>query len=282
MAVGLATIATASLVLAAPHHPQGEFAQFDNCPLSRESITDCVRSVTSGGSFAVGLKTVPIKNPVVLQGAFNGGGSDIHFFGAEDGNTLSKSPQPVPGGLLGVKAPTWWPKAVQDWFNDGINHGLTRINATVELAGPATSITLSTENLLFEGGTALGLPAKFKLENPLLGSNCYLGSNAKPIQIDFTSGVTTPPPPNKPIKGSAGEFLANEPFTLITFTDVRLVNNSMAMPAASGCGGIYSAFVDPLVNSILGTPAAAGRNQAILSESKFEDAAASAVRESEE
>lgn len=275
LATALAAMVFASLALAAPHHPKGEFAQFGDCPLNRATITDCVYSVTSSGSFTIGKKAVPIKNPVTLQGGYEGGGSEIKFFGAEDGNTLSKTPQPVPGGLLGITAPTWWPKSVQDWFNKLINEGFTGVNATVELAAPATSILLSTENLLFEEGTALQLPVKVHLENAILGSNCYIGSNSKPVVIPFTTGTSGK------LKGTAGTFSANPSFTLLTFSGGRLVNNTFAAPGASGCGGFLIEYLlNPLVNSIVGVPAASGINSAIL-EGKIQDAAASAVRESE-
>jgi len=271
----------APAALASSHHPKGEFAQFGECPLNRTTISDCVYSVTSAGSFTIGKKTVPIVKPVTLQGGYEGVSPNIKFFGAENGDTLSKTPQPVPGGLTGIVAPTWWPKFIQEWFNNGINEGLTGVNATVELAKPATSITLNTENLLFEKGTALGLPVKIKLDNALLGSSCYIGSNSSPIQIDFTSGTTSPPLPNKPIKGSAGEFTANEEFTLLTFSGGKLVNNSFNVAqGANGCGGIFSIFINPLVDSILGTPSAAGKNTAIL-EGKIQDANAGAVKASE-
>jgi hypothetical protein len=279
----LAALVLASSAFAAAHHPKGEFAAFGECPLNRATITDCVLSVSNGGFFQVGTKTVPLKNPVTLQGGFEGSGEAVKFYGAEEGNTLSKTPQPVPGGLLGIVAPTWWPKFIQNWFNNLISEGFTGVNATVELTGPSkglTNIKLSTENLLFEEGTALGLPVKIHLENAILGSTCYIGSESKPVQIDFTTGTTSPPPPNKPLKGSAGTFSANEAFTLLTFSGGKLVNNSFAAPAASGCGGIFSFLVDPLVNSILGLPAAAGTNTAVL-EGKLQDAAASAVKASE-
>lgn len=279
----LAALVLASSAFASAHHPKGEFAGFGECPLNRATITDCVLSVSSGGFFTVGKKTVPLKNPVTLQGGYEGSGSEIKFYGAEEGETLSKTKQPVPGGLLGITAPTWWPKFIQDWFNNLINEGFTGVNAIVELTGPSkglTNIKLNTENLLFEVGTALGLPVKIHLENAILGSNCYIGSESKPVQIDFTSGTTSPPPPNKPLKGSAGTFSANPEFTLLTFSGGKLVNNSFAAPAASGCGGIFSFLVDPLVNSILGLPSAAGTNTAVL-EGKIQDAVAEAVKASE-
>jgi hypothetical protein len=271
--VVLGALALAPTASASSHHPKGEFAQFGECPLNRATITDCIFSVSNGGSFTVGKKTVPLVNPVTLQGGFEGS-EDVDFFGAENGDTLSKTPQPVPGGLLGITAPTWWPKSVQDWFNKQINEGLTGVTATVELAAPATSITLNTGNLLFEEGTALGLPSKIKLDNAILGSNCYVGSNKSPVQIDFTTGQSGS------LHGSAGNLEFNEAFTLITISGGALVNGTFAAPGASGCGGIFSFFIDPLVNSVLGIPSASGKNTAEL-KGVLKDAAASAVRASE-
>lgn len=280
LAAGGAAIALvlvlAPSALASSHHPKGEFAQFGECPLNNPAVSDCVYSLTNGGGFTVGKKTVPLVNPVTLQGGFEVDEETelLNFFGAENGDTLSKTPQPVPGGLLGITAPTWWPKFIQDWFNEQINKGLTGVTATVELAAPATSISLSTVNLITETGTALGLPTKIKLDNAILGSNCYIGSNKSPVQIDFTSGTSGS------LKGSRGTLTFNEKFTLITISGGKLVNGVFAAPAASGCGGIFSFFIDPLVNSILGTPSPSGKNTAIL-EGKLQDAAASAVKASE-
>jgi hypothetical protein len=263
--------------LAASHNPKGEYAQFKECPLNRATITDCIYSVSSNGEFKVGKKAVPLVNPVTLQGGGEGSGESVKFYGAENGDTLSKTAQPVPGGLLGITAPTWWPKFIQDWFNQGINNGFTGVTATVELAGPTkglTNIKLNTENLLLQKGTALGLPVKIKLSNALLGSNCYIGSDSKPVQIDFTTGTSGA------LKGAVGEFTFNESFTIITIKGGKFVNGTFSAPAASGCGGIFSIFVDPLVNSILGTPSPSGSNTAFL-EGVLQDAQAEAVKASE-
>jgi len=279
MATGLVALVFSSLAFGASHHPTGEFAQFGECPLNRATITDCLFSVSNGGSFKVGTKTVPLVNPVTLQGGFepNETTGKLEVYGAENGDTLSKTKQPVPGGLFGITAPTWWPKFIQDWFNKQINEGLTGVTATVELTGPTkglTNIALSTENLLTETGTALGLPTKVKLDNAILGNNCYIGSNSSPVQIDFTTGTSGA------LKGDKGTLSFNSEFTLITISGGKLVNGTFAAPGANGCGGIFSFFVDPLVNSILGLPSGSGNNNATL-EGKLQDAASSAVRESE-
>ena len=275
-----AMLVPASQAVAASHHPTGEFAQFGECPLSKPTVVFCLYSETNSGFFQIGKKTVPLKVPQILQGGLEEGAEGTIFVGAENGETLVKTPQTVPGGLLGIEAPLWWPKFLRDLFNETINKGLTGVTATVELAAPASSIKLNTENLAEEEGDALVLPLKIKLSNSFLGNNCYIGSNAKPVVINFTSGETSPQPPNEPIHGAAGTATFNETFTLITLSGGRLVNNTFAAPKASGCGGLFSFLVDPFVDSLIGLPSPSGTNSAVL-EGKIQLGFAPAVKASE-
>jgi hypothetical protein len=259
----LAAMALPATAAAAPHHPTGEFAHFGDCPLSNPTVDFCLYSETLGGSITTGKKTVPIVHPVILQGGFdlNQESGTSTFYGAEDGNTLSKTPQPVPGGLLGITAPSWWPSILRNLFNETINNGFTGVTATLELAGPVQFNLLA---LLGERGPALIIPAKIKLSNPFLGNNCYIGSSSNPVVLSLTTGTTSPPPPNTPISGSNGVISSNETGTYLKSTGGRLVDNSFATPGANGCGGLFSFLVDPFVNSIVGVPSPAGTNAAIL------------------
>lgn len=280
-AVLAAVLAPASSAFAGS--PTGPFAPYNDCPLSHTPLFACVHSLTNGGSFTIGKKTVPLVNPVTLQGGFeslNEETGEAVFVGAASGNTLSKTPQPVPGGLLGITAPAWWPKFLRDLFNETINNGFTGVTATVELAAPASAIKVNPFALGSGVGIALGLPAKIKLSNPFLGNNCYIGSNSKPVQLNFTSGTTSPPPPNTPITGDPGEVKIEAEGAIIAFEGGRLVNNSFAAPGASGCGGLFSFLIDPFVDSIIGTPSPAGTNTAIL-EGRISIAGPTAVEASE-
>lgn len=275
-----AMLIPASQAMASSHHPTGEYSQFAECPLSHPAVIFCIYSETTNGFFTIGQKTVPLKIPQVLQGGLEESAEEPVFVGAENGETLVKTPQVVPGGLLGIEAPSWWPTFLKNLFNETINKGLTGVTATVELAAPASSIKLSTENLANEEGDALVLPTKIKLSNSFLGNNCYIGSNAHPVVINFTTGETSPPPPNEPIHGSAGTLSLNEVGTILTLSGGSLVNNTFAAPGANGCGGLFSFFVDPFVNSLIGLPAPSGTNTAVL-EGKIQLAFAPAVKASE-
>ncbi len=256
---GIAMVLAASAVAqTATAAPTGEFAQFAQCEYENTEVSTCIDWTWSAGTLQIGTKTIPIVNPITLQGSYV---PEMQFLGATNGNTLSQTPEPVPGGLAGVTAPTSWPEWLQEAFNEQVETGLTGINATVELAGPTaglTNATLSTENLLFEEGAALRLPVKIHLDNPILGNDCYLGSDSEPIQLNLTTGTSGA------LKGSAGELMFNEAFTLIDLTGVRLVDETFTVPSATGCGGELSEYLDPLVDSIFGTPAGVGENHAAL------------------
>lgn len=264
IAVMLVPAASASATLTGP------WVRFKECPTAVAGLDFCVYAETTSGTFKMGSKAVPIVNPVILKGGTEYLSEEdpfgaSNFYAPTDGKTLSKSPQPVPGGLLGITAPAWWPQILKDLFNETINNGFTGVTATVELAGSASSVKLTPGNILNESGIALSMPVKVKLDNPFLGSNCYIGSNSNPIKLNLTAGTTSPPPPNKPIKGSGGEFEGLEEFRIVVLKNNNLVDNSFSAPGANGCGGIlFSWAVDPLVNSIVGVPAAAGTNTAEL------------------
>lgn len=275
-------LAFSSTALATIHHPKGAFAPFAECPLSNPSAQECLVANTTSGEFIVGKKTVPISNTITLQGGTheNEETGELTFIEAENGPTLSKSPQGVPGGLTGLvncKEITGWglleisARVACEWTFENF---FTGVEATTELAASASSIGLSVENLISGHGTALLLPVKVHLENPFLGSECYIGSNAKPIDIELTAGTSGK------VKGNSGKLHILEAGALVEITENVLVNNTFAAPEATGCGGIFSVLIDPIVNGELGLPAGSGSNTAIL-KGTIKQAAAEAVLASE-
>jgi hypothetical protein len=280
LVAAVTAIAALGVVASASAHT-GLYAKFNYCPSTNPAVQKCLVSVTKGGKVTLGKKTVPIVNAVTLQGGFseeNAAGVS-KFFGATNGVTLSATPQPVPGGLTGLincKEITlgWLRVSCESVFENG----LTGVNATVELARPATEITVDQLNLLFEEGVSLTLPVKVHLENPLLGSNCYVGSSSSPISWNLTTGATSPPPPNKAIHGTAGELEFYEEGNILELTKAEIVDNAWGAPGASGCGGFPAEYIlNPIINASVGVPSAAGKNTTILGNSTVDVAAASAV-----
>jgi hypothetical protein len=281
-AVPLAAAASMlALAVAAPAmaEPKGDFAVFAQCPLSNPEVNLCFFVQSTGKEFIIGTKTVPVNKTITLQGGsiLNEETGAETFVPAANGETLSKTPLTVPGGLLGLKAPEWWSKEAQEWFNKFINEGVTGVTVTAELVG---NPGISRTNLLFQEGVALSLPVRLHLNNALLGKACYIGSKSSPVTFSLTSGTTSPPAPNKPITGAVGELEFKDEFQLVIIKGNRVVDNAFSAPGAEGCGEGFSSLVDPVVDSLLGLPSAAGHNTAIL-EGSLQNATAEAVKASE-
>jgi hypothetical protein len=223
------------------------FEQFRGCPRPEEKVmVFCIRSDVTGGHLQFGTKNVPIEKPLKLTGGTNG---EFGEFTANSEGGLSKVPQKVPGGVLGLTGLTW----LLEFFG---SEALT-LYGTTELAGIPSNFTFGT----------VTLPIKVHLTTPsgVLGNNCYIGSNTNPIVLNNTTGTTNPPPPNKPITGKEGEIEATE--TIVTFKNGTYVDNAFAVPGASGCTltlfGFIPISLNSFVNSQSGLPAPAGTNEAV-------------------
>jgi len=235
----------------AKKQPNPEFEQFAQCPVSVKKVTECLVAHTTSGEFKLGSKIVKINKTITVQGGVVE--SSHALVPATNGETLSITPLTVPGGLTGVEG------------LEGIGGEVT---ATTELAGPVEVFAEHLEG----GGTAVELPIKVKLGNPLLGEACYVGSATEPIVLHLITGTTSPPPPNKPITGNPGKVSFNEAQTILTIGGNSLVDNSFAAPGANGCGGALALLLDEVVDLQAGLPSAAGNNTAILNGSIAESA----------
>lgn len=247
----LGSLAAATSAFAVSPAFREEFKTFEHCPVATAQI--CAYSTTTSGEFKMGSKSVPINKPVVLQGGIQLTGEPQPLQEAVGAPTLSKTPLEVPGGLTGIA---------------GLGGEVT---ATAEIAGPASSVILDAGNLYASQGTAMTLPLKVKLDNPTLGEECYIGSDAEPIVLHLTTGTTSPPAPAQPISGKLGDPSGrafkrkNAPGSINVYKELTLVDNTFSVPGATGCGGTLSPVLDLLVDASAGLPSAAGNNSAVMS-----------------
>jgi hypothetical protein len=284
LTASLGILSVASPALAAP---TGEFAVFSQCPLSNPSVKRCIFAETKSGEVKIGSTAVPIKKPIILQGGtYTPAGSENEVFvGAANGETLSKTPQTVPGGLLDlirceeIKGEGFLEKGARKACEAVFENKLTGVTATTELVGP---VSINEANLALGEGIALTLPVRIHLNNPFLGNACYIGSSSNPVTLNLTTGTTSPPPPNKPISGSPGETEFRAGGKILVINNNSLVDNSFSVPVATGCGPLPLSeyIVDPIVDAKLGLPSAAGKNTAILN-GFLEQTTKKAVEESE-
>ncbi|MER7004897.1 hypothetical protein ABT297_17890 [Dactylosporangium sp. NPDC000555] len=253
---------------AAAAKPTGIYAGMGDCPLSSPVLADpgnqqvgCVISVTRGGSVTIGSTTIALTEPITLQfGVYWPAGSPtVEFPDGTVANVFSTVP-PANGRTL-TSSPLQVPIPGLANFLPGV----TSVFAQVELAGPVTEfVPLATG----EPYAVFRLPIKLHLFNALFGLHCYIGSNSRPIVLAPTTGTTSPPPPNGPITGDPGVIdLASDPngfgAFVVSFTGATLVDNSVSVPVADGCG--IAGSLDWVINTVFGLPAAAGHNTVVFS-----------------
>src|ERR1700722_9518697 len=77
--------------------PKGNFAVFVQCPTA--TATTCFYMSATGGEFRLHKETITMTNKVVVQGGIevNAKTGAETFIAASNGETLSKTPQPLPG-----------------------------------------------------------------------------------------------------------------------------------------------------------------------------------------
>jgi len=276
LAVG---IPIAALGVASPALASNPYSVFEQCPTTYPGVHFCLYGTTTSGEFAIGKTKVPINKTIVLQGGAlptepSEASGAYYLIPAKNGESLSKTELNVPGGLLDlinceeIKGNGLVEVLARDTCKAIFENKETGVTATTELVATATNpAILSLTNLFAEKETALTLPVRIHLKNPLLGNSCYIGSEAHPIQLHLTTGTTAPPAPNKPIKGKLGNLSGEEEkgYESTKITENSLVDNSFSAPASEGCGGFFSFLIGPIINSKIGLPSAAGKNTAILS-----------------
>jgi len=242
-AAALAVALMAMLVCAggAAASPSPGYGEFADCPDKSvdADIFACQKTTVDGGHLKLGSKNTPIIDPIVLTAGVLPTGDQI--LGSFDGGR-----QQVPGGLIGITG--------LDWLIYLFPNSVLGLYAEAELAGPLGNAFAEE----------VSLPLKVHLINPILSSNCYIGSNSNPIALSLTTGTTDPPPPNQPITGQQGTAVPDPVLPgVFRSTDLILVDNEFAVPGASGCGLLNLGLINALVNLQAGLPSPAGNNEAV-------------------
>jgi hypothetical protein len=269
----IAPVSALGMTASAQAAPKGIFSVFAQCPASTPGVFLCTYAQITSGEVKIGSTAVPINKTITLQGGgIKIGPGEYVLFPAKNGESLSKTELNVPGGLTDlvncteIKGEGFFEKFERESCKAIFENKVTGVTATTELvANEHNPAILNLKNVLEASGTGLTLPVRVHLNNPLLGSSCYIGSESSPIQLHLTTGTTSPPAPNKPITGKVGEQFIEEENeeAVIGLKENSLVDNAFSVPAAEGCGGFFSFILDTVIDSKLGLPSAAGHNTAI-------------------
>ena len=266
--VPMAVLASASPALAVR-----PFEKFKSCPTEIPIVISCSYNVTSSGEFTINKTRVPINKSIVQQGgAIASGVENLEVsIGAKAGyEAFQKVALNVPGGLTDIIDCT---KIKNEFLRNAckfvFEHGVTELTATLEpVANEKNPPLINGFNLSEETGTAVTLPARVHLNNELLGSACYIGSEASPIQLHLSTGASGT------LHGNRGELRTlketipgeEEPVRALQLLGNSLVDNTFTVPVAEGCGELFGVkgVLDSVVDEKVGLPSAAGNNKAVL------------------
>jgi hypothetical protein len=268
----LAPVGVAPASAAAAVTLRGGWAAFTRCPVDNPAMLAatgsapdgsgssalCVAANSPSGSIKLGNTTATTGDTNLqagLAGSFSAGFSLV----SPAGGAIVSAPVNVPGGLLGLICPSSIP-VISAICQEIVNSPLNKVTAVVQPAGLPSHFNLGAG--LAKGEPILTLPVKVQLQNSILGSGCYIGSNSDPIVLKPENLVTPtlatqrfdPNGTPDPSKGVLEDVIATG----------KQGDSSFSVPGATGCGGLLSAVIDPVLNAKEGLPSSAGHNSLVL------------------
>jgi hypothetical protein len=260
--------------------PGGIYKPFTDCPilnpLMKEGLSGsaviCSDGAVANGSVVLGNITTPVVRPVDVQ--FGGVQTANANFGGDWSTGISGFAGgilPPPAGLSAMlkTKPDLIPESlttalgcstatdpnVQALCTKAINFGgkYLDVYALAQNAGQLTNFGLTTWTQRI----------KFKLINPLLGPNCYVGNDNQPVVVN--PNISLAP-------GGQLEVLPDPNPTKHPSTDVLLITKAIATdttftaPGVTGCGpgGAANISIDTALDAGTGLPAASGVNSLTL------------------
>ncbi len=226
---------------------------FAQCPVNgyigpkhADRVSICIVGITSVGTIDIGGLDTTFRGPGLAQFGFagNSGITVDNTVDALDGQSytaprqlLSKPVMAMLGNPSGVNPP-----AQSDVY------------VVSQQAGPISF------NLTTPGSSGINpetiVPLTFRLENPLLGSHCYVGTLADPVTLTLTTGISGS------LTGTVGTLNVYDNGSVVQTVGSEVVDGVFSVPGATGCGagGLWDSAID--ANNSLPSPS--GSNVAML------------------
>jgi hypothetical protein len=234
-----AGVAAAATVVLASGSASAAWPDFSDCPILPGEPGTCIDNRVTSGYINIKGFNVPLGAALRIRGGLRFTETGNDFVPARGTNGVFGTPTQVPGGLLGIDLPI----------------SLNQVTATAELAGPPSAVRLDLFTF------TVSMPLKLRLGNPLIGSNCHIGSNSNPARMNLIIGTTNPPPPNTPISGRLGTFGGSTEYLQVLGN--THVDNSFNVPGATGCG-LGLGLINGVVNAKMRIPSAPGNNTMVV------------------
>jgi hypothetical protein len=243
----------------------GIWGPFDRCPvdsaqmLAADGVSSdpaCIANSSPNGSIKLGNSTQTTGATNLQLGATIDDATGEFSLVAPAGGALIADPVNVEGGLLGLMCPSDIPLVTA--ICDGlVGSPLNAVTATVEPAGLPSDFDAGAA--LVQGIPIVTMPVKVHLENPILGPNCYIGTDANPIVLRPRN--TTRPSLTATIGDLDGTPNPAGRLANITGSSTQ-GDDTFAVPGATGCGLL--GVLNVAVNQQQGLPSPAGNNNLVL------------------
>jgi hypothetical protein len=243
----------------------GVWATYNNCPVTAPSMLaadganiydDCLDSNAPSGTMTLGNTTVTLGDSDLQVGVLvNTTTTPISDTAvAPSGGAITAAPVTIPGGLLGLMCPTDVP-LVSLLCAEITDSALNTVTATIQPAGSPSGLHIGAG--FTQGKAIITIPVMIQLSNPILGSDCYIGSDSDPIDLTIENSVA-PPNANLTFFDANGTEDPNGVFVQDQFSGGTQVAEPFSVPGASGCGPL--GIADPVVDLKEGLPAASGNS----------------------
>jgi hypothetical protein len=243
----------------------GHWAPFTRCPVDdpamlaadgATSVALCLASHSPSGSIKLGNTSAATGASDLQLGVLAEPGAQSLI--APSGGGIVADPAQIPGGLLGLMCPSDVP-LVSAVCQQATDNSLNNVTATVEPAGAPSGFSVAAG--LGAGQPILSLPVKIHLQNPLLGSTCYIGSDATPIVLK-PANLTAPTGSFEQFDANGTPNPANGVLQRITLSGASQGDSTFAAPGATGCGAL--GLLNPAINLKTGLPSPSGNNSLVL------------------
>ncbi|MFE6037459.1 hypothetical protein [Streptomyces sp. NPDC056452] len=246
---------------------KGDWAPFSRCPVDDPAmlaadgqalVATCVSSYSAGGSIKLGSTEATTGANDMQFGVIQDTAAGTFKVIPPAGGALVGAPTEIPGGLLGLMCPEDDIPVISDLCDGITDASLNRVKATVESAGTPTEFDLTAG--LVTGRPIVKLPIRIHLENPLLGSNCYIGSASDPVILRPQNTTA----PAVAVQRFDADGTRNTAGAMLRFalTGNNQGDSGFAVPKATGCG--LAGSLSWAVNLKTGLPSAAGNNNLVL------------------
>jgi hypothetical protein len=255
--------------------PKSIYRPFTNCPLNNPVMHEVMPITDAGGGFAactagnattgsitIGNITTTVVQPVNVQFGFFIPPKDDNGYPAPavpplagPSAILSTRPDLIPEPLTQALGCPSSDATVENICQQAQTRGGTynQVYALAQEAGPITNFMLLSWTQ----------PVKFQLINPLLGSNCYIGSDDTPIVLN--PGLTVGPGGQLVQETDPVPTVHPDTFVL-EITEASATDSTFSAPGVTGCGpgGVSNVAVDEAIDTSSGLPAASGVNSVTL------------------